>query len=361
MIPAQLPPAKNAAWVGTSRPATATLAALFGLRSFGHTGFTGTSLWIDPDLDTFVVVLASRLHPDGRGNANALRNEVATIVASSLVDLTHQNIEKSAIHPLKCGIDVLIERKFNILKGKRVALITNQSGRARDGCATIDALFQAEDVKLVKLFSPEHGIRGIVDAPVADAKDEKTDLPIVSLYGKSTKPTPESLADVDVLVYDIQDIGARFYTYITTLGLALEAAAERKIPFVVLDRPNPIGGVAVSGPVRDDDFASFIAYHALPTRHGMTVGELARLYQAERKIDVELVVVPCEGWNRADFYDRTGLVWINPSPNIRNLTEAFLYPGICWFEATALRTGAEPTPLLKKSCCALDRPFLVRA
>src|SRR5262249_35663205 len=159
-----------------------------------------------------------------------------------------------------------------------------------------------------------------------------------SLYGKTRKPARENLEGLDILVYDIQDIGARFYTYISTLGLVLEAAAERGIPLVVLDRPNPIGGTAVSGPVRDDEFASFIAYHALPVRHGMTVGELARLFNAERKLNADLRVIPCEGWNRADLFDKTGLVWVNPSPNMRSLTEALLYPGIGLLEASNLAT-----------------------
>ena len=164
-------------------------------------------------------------------------------------------------------------------------------------------------------------------------------MPIISLYGRSRKPQPQDLEGVDVLVYDIQDIGARFYTYISTLGLVLEAAKEADKAVVVLDRPNPIGGVEIAGPIRDEEFASFIAYHALPVRHGMTVGELARLYNAERKIGASLEVVACRGWSRADFFDRTGLVWINPSPNMRSLTEAFLYPGVGLLEATNLATG----------------------
>jgi uncharacterized protein YbbC (DUF1343 family) len=315
---------------------SAPRGSLFGPESFGHTGFTGTSLWIDPETRTFVILLTNRVHPDGKApNPNPLRAEVATIVASAIVDTP---IRQPA-RPVACGIDVLIARNFEPLKGKRVALITNQTGRARDGRATIDVLFHAPDVRLVKLFSPEHGIRGILDAPVDDAKDEATGLPIVSLYGKTQRPTPESLDGVDVLVYDIQDIGARFYTYITTLGYAIEAAKAKGIPIVVLDRPNPIGGVVVDGPVRDEEFASFIAYHALPLRHGMTVGELARLYNAERSIGADLTVIPCEGWRRGDLYDATGLVWVNPSPNIRNLNEALLYPGVCLLEATELAHG----------------------
>jgi len=208
-----------------------------------------------------------------------------------------------------------------------------------DGTPTIDVLFKAPGVTLATLFSPEHGIRGLVDAEVGDSRDETTGLQIVSLYGKTRKPTPESLDGLDALVYDIQDVGARFYTYISTLGLVLEAAKEKGIPLFVLDRPNPIGGRAVAGPLRDTEFESFIAHHALPVRHGMTVGELARLFNAERQVGADLRVIACEGWRRGDYYDRTGLTWVNPSPNMRSLTEALLYPGVALLEATNVATG----------------------
>jgi uncharacterized protein YbbC (DUF1343 family) len=243
------------------------------------------------------------------------------------------------LHSVQCGIDVLVAERFARLTNLRVGLVTNHTGRTRDGTSTIDALFRAPEVRLVRLFSPEHGIRGEVDAAVADSKDAATGLPIKSLYGKDRKPAASDLDDLDALVYDIQDVGARFYTYITTLGLVLEAAAESGKKVFVLDRPNPIGGIAVSGPVRDQAYASFIAYHALPVRHGMTIGELARLYNDERKLGCSLEVVRCQGWNRSELYDRTGLVWINPSPNMRSLTEAMLYPGVGLLEATNLATG----------------------
>jgi uncharacterized protein YbbC (DUF1343 family)/CubicO group peptidase (beta-lactamase class C family) len=332
--------------------------ALFGRRSFGHTGFTGTSLWIDPETDTFVIILTSRLHPDGKAPApSSLRAEVATLAAAAIVDVPAMPpVSSSAppdepgspaigaraladLHPVRCGIDVLVDEGFITLRNLKVGLVTNHTGRARDGKSTIDVLFRAPGVKLVKLFSPEHGIRGELDTRIPDGKDESTGLPIVSLYGESRKPRPHELAGLDALVYDIQDIGARFYTYITTLGLVLEAARESGKKVIVLDRPNPIGGVAVSGPVRDAGLDSFIAYHALPVRHGMTVGELALLYNTERKIGASLVVVRCRGWRRDDLYDRTGLVWINPSPNMRSLTEAMLYPGVGLLEATNLATG----------------------
>ncbi len=326
--------------------------SLFGPTSFGHTGFTGTSLWIDPETETFVILLTSRLHPDGKGNGpGALRPEIATLVASSIIDANAKVSEREvvmtkavapkepALRPVDCGVDLLARRGFRELRNKRVGLVTNHTGRTKAGVSTIDLLFAAPAVELVALFSPEHGIRGAVDTEVPDAKDDKTGLPIQSLYGKNRKPTAEALSGVEVLVYDIQDIGARYYTYISTLGLLLEAAKENHIPLIVLDRPNPIGGVAVAGPVRDPDFASFIAHHALPVRHGMTVGELARMFNAERSIGADLTVIPCEGWRRTDLFDRSGLEWVNPSPNMRSLTEALLYPGVGLLEASNLATG----------------------
>ena len=350
---------------------SATRGALFGPTSFGHTGFTGTSLWIDPETECFVVILTSRLHPDGRGaSPTSLRFEVATLAAASIADASPRPIATSlpaspstgsnpspvtpnrpararavadlAVdgHPMvRCGIDVLIEEGFKPLLKKKVGLVTNHTGRTRSGTSTIDVLHRAPGVQLVKLFSPEHGIRGEVDAAVSDSRDEATGLPIISLYGRNRKPQPRDLEGIDVLVYDIQDIGARFYTYITTLGLVLEAAKGANKEVLVLDRPNPIGGVDVAGPLRDEEFASFIAYHELPVRHGMTVGELARLFNAERKIGASLQVIACRDWSRADWFDRTGLIWTNPSPNMRSLTEALLYPGVGLLEATNLATG----------------------
>ncbi len=310
----------------------------FGPRSFGHTGFTGTSVWIDPDSGMFVVLLTSRLHPDGKApSPTRLRREVATLAAAAIADRPPLAEPRVA-----CGVDVLARDGFKILAGKRVGLVTNHTGRTRTGTATIDALAHAPGVQLVALFSPEHGIRGLVDAEVADSRDEATGLPIHSLYatnGKTRRPPPGSLDGIDVLVYDIQDIGTRFYTYITALGRVLEAAQERGIAVVVLDRPNPIGGLAVAGPVCAAVADSSTAYHALPVRHGMTAGEIARLLNAERPIHADLTVVPCEGWRRGDLYDDTGLIWINPSPNMRSLTEALIYPGVGLLELSNLATG----------------------
>jgi uncharacterized protein YbbC (DUF1343 family) len=200
-------------------------------------------------------------------------------------------------------------------------------------------LNKAPGVKLVALFSPEHGIRGLADEKVSDAKDEATGLPIYSLYGETRRPKPEQLKDLDALVYDIQDIGARFYTYISTLGYLLEEAAKAKLPVFVLDRPNPIGGVDVEGPVADSDKLSFISYHTIPTRHGLTIGELAQLFNRQRNIGADVRVIKMEGWRRSMWFDETNLTWISPSPNMRSLTEATLYPGVGLLETTNVSVG----------------------
>jgi len=237
------------------------------------------------------------------------------------------------------GIDVLRRQGFSPLAGKRVGLITNHTGLAADGSSTIDLLFKSKACKLVALFSPEHGIRGAVEEAVPSGIDEATALPIHSLYGETRRPTAEMLRGLDALVYDIQDVGARFYTYSTTLAYAMEAAAAARIPIFVLDRPNPIGGIAVEGPMLDADKTSFIGYMPLPLRHAMTVGELARYFNAENRIGAELHVVPLEGWKRAYFFDETEQLWVNPSPNMRSLTAALFYPGVCLLEATNVSVG----------------------
>jgi uncharacterized protein YbbC (DUF1343 family)/CubicO group peptidase (beta-lactamase class C family) len=341
---------------------------LFPLGSFGHTGFTGTSMWLDPASDSFVVFLSNRVHPNGKGDVASLRGRVAAIVAGSIMDTTvarareesaraaaellasiarlNSNTSRPIGNPspvadaaVLTGIDVLARDGFKQLAGLRIGLVTNQTGRDRAGRTTIDVLFKAPGVKLVALFSPEHGIRGLADEKVSDTKDEQTGLPIYSLYGETRRPQAAHLKDLDALVYDIQDIGVRFYTYITTLGYVMEEAGKAKLPIFVLDRPNPINGSDVEGPTADADKLSFIAYHTLPVRHGLTIGELARLYNDERKIGADLRVIKMEGWRRAMWFDATGLVWINPSPNMRSLTEAALYPGVGLLETTNLSVG----------------------
>ncbi len=328
-----LPGQRRALGWDVDTPHSTPRGRAFSTTGVGHTGFTGTSLWIDESTRTFVIILTSRLHPDGKGlSPGALRSQVATAVAEAI------NGGSSWRGPVRCGIDVLRLQEFAPLQGKRVGLVTNHTGRTIDGKATIDVLHKAKDVTLAALFSPEHGIRGMVDAEVPDSRDEATGLPIHSLYGKTRKPTPESLANLDALVYDIQDIGTRFYTYISTLGLVLEAAKERGIPLIVLDRPNPLGS-DMGGPVREAKYESFIAFHPLPVVHGMTVGELARMFNSERRINADLRVIPCEGWRRSMFFNLTGLLWVNPSPNMRSPKEAELYPGIGLLEGTNLATG----------------------
>ncbi|MGL6075714.1 MAG: exo-beta-N-acetylmuramidase NamZ domain-containing protein [Fimbriiglobus sp.] len=304
---------------------------------FGHTGFTGTSLWVDQPSKTAIILLTNRVHPADKGNVTELRRQLGTLVAKSLPATTRTAL--NVVRDVLPGIDVLRAEGFARLKGQRVALVTNHTGLAKDGTATIDLLAKAEGVKLVALFSPEHGIRGEVDDKVKDGKDEKTGLPIYSLYGERTRPTPEQLQGIDVIVYDIQDIGCRFYTYISTLGNILQAAAEAKVRVLVLDRPNPLGGLVVEGPMRDAMKESFVAYHDLPLRHGMTVGELAKMFVVERKIDVKLDVVLVNGWKRGDTFERTGLAWRNPSPNMRHLTAAFVYPGVGLLETTNISVG----------------------
>jgi uncharacterized protein YbbC (DUF1343 family)/CubicO group peptidase (beta-lactamase class C family) len=309
--------------------------------AFGHGGFTGTSMWLDPELELFVIFLSNRLHPDGKGSVNPLAGRIGTIAAASITDLPNRLAQTNREYSdVLCGIDVLKRNKFQLLQNQRVGLITNQTGMARTGEKTAKVLKEAPEVNLVALFSPEHGLEGKLDiANIADSADQTTGLKVFSLYGDTRKPTPASLHEVDALVFDIQDIGCRFYTYISTMKLAMESAAEHNIAFVVLDRPNPIGGVAVTGPVLDEGRESFVACHRLPIRHGMTVGELARLFQHELQLDLDLHVVECEGWQRSQWFDETGLMWVNPSPNMRSPVQALLYPGIGLLETTNLSVG----------------------
>ena len=332
---------------------------LFPVGSFGHTGWTGTSVWMDPLTRTYVILLTNRVHPDGKGDAGPIRARVATIVASALRQLpaesvlrgqrwTGADLAAAGNAPRRAdeadgrtltGIDVLKADGFKLLRGRRVGLVTNHTGRARTGEATIDLLAGLKDVTLVALFSPEHGIRGILDEKVDSSKDEKTGLPIHSLYGAANRPTAEMLQGIDTLVFDLQDIGARFYTYMTTMGYVMEEAAKRNIAVVVLDRPNPVNGVSIEGPLVDQSELSFVAYHPMPIRHGMTLGELARLLNAEKKIGANLTVVDAKYWDRDSWFDQTGLTWINPSPNMRNMVAANLYTGIGAIEASNVSVG----------------------
>lgn len=320
----------------------------FSPKAFGHGGFTGTTLWVDRDLDLFVIFLSNRLHPDGKGSVNQLAGRIGTIASAAIrsSDLQSRNkndqgnsSRRNAV-PVLPGIDVLQHDNFQALAGQRVGLITNHTGLNRQGERTIDLLHAAPNVTLSAIFSPEHGLQGKLDTLNIDhALDEATKLPIYSLYGKSRHPEASQLKDLDTLVFDIQDIGTRFYTYISTMGLAMEAAAEHRLRFVVLDRPNPIGGVIVEGPLLDSGKESFVGFHTIPVRHGMTTGELALMLREERKWDLDLHVIKVQNWHRQDYWDATGLTWVNPSPNMRSLTQALLYPGIGLLETTNLSVG----------------------
>ncbi|MES2738530.1 MAG: exo-beta-N-acetylmuramidase NamZ domain-containing protein [Verrucomicrobiota bacterium] len=308
---------------------------LFPIGSFGHTGFTGTSLWLDPYSKTFVIFLSSRLHPQAGNGVRELYEEIGGAAARCVPEFDFKKVAGSLpkrgekeVPTVLNGIDVLQRDGFAPLHGLRVGLITNQTGINAERTPTIDLLAQAPKVKLRALFSPEHGIRGALDQEkINDSVDRKTGRPIHSLYGERRAPTPEQMAELDALVFDIQDIGCRFYTYISTLRLCLEAAALANKKFFILDRVNPVGGIAVEGPSRVDK-ETFTATHAIPLRHGMTVGELALMLNGERKIQADLQVIRVEGWRRELLFDQSGLPWVNPSPNMRSLEAALLYPGI---------------------------------
>jgi len=326
---------------GYSRPR----GKLFPLGSYGHTGFTGTSLWIDPFSETFWIFLSNRVHPDGEGNILPLQAALATLAAEAVEGFDFTNVPGALPArmtngpPPKVlnGIDVLVKQNFAPLKHLRIGLITNHTGQDRQRHPTIDLLKNAPQVSLKVLFSPEHGIRGQADEKVGDSVDAKTGLPVHSLYGEHFAPTSAQLEGLDALVFDIQDIGCRFYTYISTMGYCLEAAAKARLKFFVLDRVNPINGLTVEGPVYHGA-TSFTAFHSLPLRYGMTIGELARMFNAERSLHADLTVIKLEGWARDMWYDQTGLPWINFSPNMRTLTGAILYPGVGLHE-TALSVG----------------------
>ena len=264
---------------------------------------------------------------------------IALLLATSLA------FESRAADGVLLGVDVLEREAFKAIDGAKVGLITNHTGVNGKGRPTVDLLNDAPGVTLVRLFGPEHGIRGELDqSMIEDGVDGPTGLPIVSLYGPRRQPEPEHFAGIDTLVFDIQDIGCRFYTYISTLKLAMQAAADAGLRFVVLDRPNPIDGVTVEGPMLDPGEESFVGCHTLPLRHGMTIGEIAKLFAAEAAegggpLDIDLVVIPCEGWRRADRWDSTGLLWIDPSPNMRRLNQAVVYPGVGLLETTNVSVG----------------------
>ncbi|HEX7152092.1 MAG TPA: exo-beta-N-acetylmuramidase NamZ domain-containing protein [Thermoanaerobaculia bacterium] len=333
----------------------------FPVGSFGHTGWTGPFLWIDPQSQTFYVFLSNRVHPDGKGSVVALQRQLGTLVAEAagLQEVVRPRVQHViGGGDVLNGIDVLHGMEYAPLRGLRVGLVTNHTGIDRHGNPTIDLLRSAPGVHLVALFSPEHGIRGTLDKKLGDEVDAVTKLPIYSLYGERRKPSREQLANLDALVFDIQDIGTRFYTYISTMGLAMEAAAEAKVKFFVLDRVNPIGDV-VAGPLLEGK-PDFVAWHTLPIQHGMTVGELAKMFNAEREIGADLTVIPLRGWTRAMWQDDAGLPWINTSPNMRSLHAAALYPGIGILERAISVGRGTDTPFEILGAPYIDGTQLVR-
>ncbi len=262
-----------------------------------------------------------------------------SLLASLAACATTPNSSTRPAPGVRPGVERFVENPPDIVRGKRVGLITNQSGMNRAGTSTIDLLRAMPDFRLVALFSPEHGIRGLAETLVTSTTDEKTGLPIHSPYGADRKPTLAMLEGIDVLVYDILDLGVRQYTYESTLALAMQAAATKGIPIVVLDRPNPVTGTIGEGNILEPKFETFVGIYPVLSRHGMTLGELAKMYNVEQKIGANLTVVPVEGWRRDMWYDETGIPWVNPSPNIRRLEAAIHYPGTVFFEATNISEG----------------------
>ena len=347
-------------------PFSTNRGELLPVGSFGHTGFTGTSLWIDPTTRTYIILLTNAVHPRGKGSAVALRTKLATAVTAALAltpsekdqarlkSITGYNEAQTAVRrvaarngSVQTGIDVLERNNFDPVRGvsgkKKIGLLTNQTGLDSQGRRTIDVLAHADGISLDAIFSPEHGVTGTLDTTdVGNMKDAATGIPVYSVYGATDaarRPSPDVLKQFDAIVVDIQDAGVRFYTYETTLGYFLEGAAKAGVEVFVLDRPDPITGSFVQGPMPDPGRESFVSYGAVPVRHGMTMGELAKMYNSERNISAKLTIIPIEGWMRGDWFDSTALGWVNPSPNLRSLTEATLYPGVALVEGTNVSVG----------------------
>jgi len=336
-------------------PYSRTLGAYFPAGSVGHTGYTGTAIWMDPASQVYMILLTNRVHPYGKGTVAELRRRISAAVGTRFAPREAPPVETATVEtqtpgpasdpparpegPTVTGLDRLVAEDFALLAGRTIGLITNQTGIDGQGRRGVDLLAAAPQVRLRALFSPEHGITGQVDANVPHGRDAATGLPIWSLYGPTRRPSPEMLNGIDTLVFDIQDVGVRYYTYLTTLVYALEEGGRRGIQVVVLDRPNPITGSVVEGPLMDPDMRSFTAPHTIPVRTGMTIGEFAQMVVAERKLPVKLTVVPLDRWQRGQWFDETGLPWVNPSPNIRTPTQALLYSGVGLLEATNLSVG----------------------
>lgn len=359
--PPNMPAIRGFGW-DIDSPFSSNRGELLPVGSFGHTGFTGTSLWIDPTTRTYIILLSNSVHPRGQGYAVSLRTKVATAVAAAIPLttsteqalrwklLTGYNEAMVAQHHVEdrngsvlTGIDVLERDDFSLLRGKRVGVLTNQTGVDSQGHRTIDLLAHAPGVKLTTIFSPEHGVTGELDTThVGNTRDAATGIPVYSVYGgteQARRPPLDVLKQMDAVIFDLQDAGVRFYTYETTLGYFLEAAAKTGTQVIVLDRPNPITGALIRGPLSQPGMENFTNYGPVPVRHGMTLGELAQMFNAEHNIHAKLMVVPMQGWMRGDWLDSTNVEWINPSPNLRSLTEATLYPGVGLVEGTNVSVG----------------------
>jgi uncharacterized protein YbbC (DUF1343 family)/CubicO group peptidase (beta-lactamase class C family) len=345
---------------------------LFPVGSFGHTGFTGTSLWMDPQSDTYLIILSNAVHPDGNGHTVVLRSQIADATAQAigiktqesgqLTQLTGYNESLTGARrwgarngDVMTGIDVLESEKFLVLQALakkhgghlRMGLLTSAVGVDRDGRRTIDVLAHdahAADpgITLTTLFSPEHGLQGNQETEnISNTTDKATGLPVISLFGSKEKrrPSLDTLRHLDAVVIDLQDVGVRYWTYDAAMGYFLEAAAKTNIDVVVLDRPNPVTGSFVQGPISDIGRDSYTNYMPVPVRHGMTIGELARYYNGEGHINAALTVVKMKGWQRGDWFDSTGLTWINPSPNLRSQRAAELYTGLGLIETSNISVG----------------------
>jgi len=365
LLAAPATPLAAGAWRGLGWALAAPLAAnrdrLPPLGMLEQTGYTGTGVWIDMVSGRFAVILSSRLHPGDQGNAAPLRQQVLALLASETPPLAARAIGAAvpgtaaalawsmrlppAAGPVRSGIDVLEAQAFAPLAGLRVGLVTNRSGFDGSGARTADVLARAPGVTLAALFAPEHGLGSDVDAPLGDAVDAGTGVPVHSLYGAHRRFAPATLAGVDALVFDVQDAGVRFFTYITTLGYMLEAAAARGVPAFVLDRPNPLGADRFGGPPQDPGQASFTGYFPLPLLHGMTVGELARMFNSELGIGADLRVVAMQGYTRGMRFADTGLGWVPLSPNLRDAAQLDLYADVGLIEGANVSVGrGTPTP-----------------
>ncbi len=306
---------------------------LFSSRAIGHGGYTGTSLWIDPARDLFVVLLSNRVHAGPKGTIHPLASAVADLAAEA------QDREHIQNGKLETGIDVLASQAFARLRGPAIALLTHEAARDSQGRSTLDLLTREPGIIVRAILAPEHGLQSDREGHVADARFGERQIAVHSLFGKKRRPSAEMLAGMGLIVIDLVDVGARFYTYMATALATIEAASAAHIPVMVLDRPNPIGGIQVEGPMSELAFASFVNYHPLPLRHGMTAGELLQWLVRERGLSVDLEVVRMRGYRRDMLFSDTGLTWSPPSPNLKRAEQALLYPAVALLEGTNVSVG----------------------